>query len=362
MFSSMSGLRALGLPSSLDHSPPHTAHDLPPLDLFSLSSLLLVHSRFLLFSCTSGPLVVPPELVPCLLLTIFVLSCCVRVLVVLHLSLFSHCLLGPLVAAIGDFAATHRLDYTTRVVTVPPTHPRSAGGEPTLGCDVLEDSFKAVGLSVGSGHGLRYGTLEIRRHLPQRDYELHALDFSNAFLRGCLHEEIWLRRPPGFTGTFLPGTQVTLAKMKSELQKRYTCTDLGELRRYLGLQITKDRAARTITLSESHTVQQVLLRFGFQFSTTLLTPLVVDHGLTDPFPDEPFESNSPYAELVGCLMYTRSSSVAQSIAEAKINAGAMAVQKLCWLKFFFIDLGERPSSAPTLFADNKAMILLCREP
>ncbi|CAI7851754.1 unnamed protein product [Closterium sp. NIES-54] len=91
--------------------------------------------------------------------------------------------------------------------------------------------------------------------------------------------------------------------MKSELQKRYTCTDLGELRRYLGLQITKDRAARTITLSESHTVQQVLLRFGFQFSTTLLTPLVVDHGLTDPFPDEPFESNSPYAELVGCLMY-----------------------------------------------------------
>ncbi|CAI7866583.1 unnamed protein product [Closterium sp. NIES-53] len=38
----------------------------------------------------------------------------------------------------------------------------------------------------------------------------------------------------------------------------------------------------------------------FQFSTT---PLVVDHRLTDPFPDEPFESSGPYAELVGCLMY-----------------------------------------------------------
>ncbi|CAI7912857.1 unnamed protein product, partial [Closterium sp. NIES-54] len=36
----------------------------------------------------------------------------------------------------------------------------------------------------------------------QRDYELHSLDFSTAFLQGSLHEEIWLRRPPGFTGSF----------------------------------------------------------------------------------------------------------------------------------------------------------------
>ncbi|CAI7780494.1 unnamed protein product, partial [Closterium sp. NIES-53] len=51
---------------------------------------------------------------------------------------------------------------------------------------------------------------------------------------------------------------VALAEVKSKLQKRHTCTDLGELRRYLGLQITKDRAARTITLTHSHMVQQVL--------------------------------------------------------------------------------------------------------
>ncbi|CAI7806642.1 unnamed protein product, partial [Closterium sp. NIES-53] len=84
---------------------------------------------------------------------------------------------------------------------------------------------------------------------------------------GSLHEEIWLCRPLGFTGTFPPGTQTTLAALgfapstadpslflrtdtslppfyilvyvddlvfataglahvKSELQKRHTCTDL----------------------------------------------------------------------------------------------------------------------------------------
>ncbi|CAI7791370.1 unnamed protein product [Closterium sp. NIES-53] len=46
-------------------------------------------------------------------------------------------------------------------------------------------------------------TLRMLLHVAaQRDYEL-PLDFSTAFLQGSLHEEIWLRRPPGFTGTTL---------------------------------------------------------------------------------------------------------------------------------------------------------------
>ncbi|CAI7805117.1 unnamed protein product, partial [Closterium sp. NIES-54] len=46
-------------------------------------------------------------------------------------------------------------------------------------------------------------TLQVLLHAAaRRDYELHSLDFSTAFLQGSLHEEIWLRRPPGFTGSF----------------------------------------------------------------------------------------------------------------------------------------------------------------
>ncbi|CAI5955251.1 unnamed protein product [Closterium sp. NIES-64] len=54
-------------------------------------------------------------------------------------------------------------------------------------------------------------TLRVLLHVAaHRDYELHSLDFSTAFLQGSLHEEIWLRRPPGFTGSFPPGTQWSL--------------------------------------------------------------------------------------------------------------------------------------------------------
>ncbi|CAI7813112.1 unnamed protein product [Closterium sp. NIES-54] len=151
-------------------------------------------------------------------------------------------------------------------------------------------------------------SLRVLLHVAaQRNYELHSLDFSTAFLQGSLHEEIWLRRPPGLTRSFPARTQTTLAALgfapstadpllflrtdtslppfyvlvyvddlvfatadtealtlvKSELQKRHTCTDLGELHIYLGLQITRDRARRTITLTQTHTVHQVLQRFGF---------------------------------------------------------------------------------------------------
>ncbi|CAI7802895.1 unnamed protein product [Closterium sp. NIES-54] len=78
-------------------------------------------------------------------------------------------------------------------------------------------------------------TLRVLLHVAaQRDYELHSLDFSTTFLQGSLHEEIWLCRPPGFTGSFLADDLVfatadieALAHVKSELQKRHTCTYLA---------------------------------------------------------------------------------------------------------------------------------------
>ncbi|CAI7907385.1 unnamed protein product [Closterium sp. NIES-53] len=155
-----------------------------------------------------------------------------------------------------------------------------------------------------------------------------------------------------------------LTLVKSELQKRHTCTDLGELRSYLGLQITRDRARRTITLTQSHMVHQVLQCFGFHFSSPQPTPLSTGHSLSAPPSDESVEPSGSYPELVGCLITsgiglvlgrwgpivltghadaswsTRSSSVLSSSCEAEIYAGAMAAQELCWLTYHLTDLGE----------------------
>ncbi|CAI7819943.1 unnamed protein product [Closterium sp. NIES-54] len=307
-------------------------------------------------------------------------------------------------------------------------------------------------------------TLRVLLHVAaQRDYELHSLDFSTAFLQGSLHEEIWVRRPPGFTGSFPPGTQTTLAALgfapstanpslflrtdtslppfyilvyvddlvfatadtaglahvKSELQKRHTCTDLGELRSYLGLQITRDRAQRTITLTQSHMVQQVLQRFDFTYSSPQATPLSTRHSLSALPSDESIERSDPYPELhmaaakrvlrylcstsgLGLVLggqrpvvltghadtswaddqatqrssqgytfslgsgsvswrSTRSSSVLGSSCEAENYAGAMAAQELRWLTYLLTGLGEPPRSPSVLYVDNKAMLAFCWE-
>ncbi|CAI5996320.1 unnamed protein product [Closterium sp. NIES-64] len=79
-------------------------------------------------------------------------------------------------------------------------------------------------------------TLRVLLHIAaQRNYELHSLDFYTSFLQGSLHEENWLRRPPGFTGSFLlipsgaSGGQSTVSARRPELRwLTYLLTDLGE--------------------------------------------------------------------------------------------------------------------------------------
>ncbi|CAI7893839.1 unnamed protein product [Closterium sp. NIES-54] len=62
------------------------------------------------------------------------------------------------------------------------------------------------------------------------------------------------------------------------------------------------QAQRTITLTQSHMVQQVLQRFGFTYSSPQSTPLPTDHSFSAPPSDESVEPSGPYPKLVGCLM------------------------------------------------------------
>ncbi|CAI7747074.1 unnamed protein product, partial [Closterium sp. NIES-53] len=299
---------------------------------------------------------------------------------------------------------------------------------------------------------LKMTTLRVQLHVAaQHDYELHSLDFSTTFLQGSLHEAIYLRRPVydlqqaprewhdtprttlaalGFAPStanpslflrtdsslspfyvlvyiddlvFATADTEALALVKAEVKERDTCNDLGELRRYLGLQITQDRARRTITLTQSHMVQQILQRFDFSWSSPQPTPLSTVHSLSAPPSDESVEPSGPYPELVGCLMYLMTCTrpdLAYALSllahyvyigmglvlvglgsvvltghsdaswaddqtthccEAEIHAGAMAVQELRWLTYLLTDLGEWPRSPPILYVDNKAMIALCQD-
>ncbi|CAI7916642.1 unnamed protein product [Closterium sp. NIES-54] len=96
-------------------------------------------------------------------------------------------------------------------------------------------------------------------------------------------------------------TDAEMQEVKDELQRRLACKDLGEVRNYLGMEITRDLKAKTISLSQSFYIEKVLERFGMSKAKPIATPLAVGHQLSPPA--TPTDSSNPYAELVGALMY-----------------------------------------------------------
>ncbi|CAI5501195.1 unnamed protein product, partial [Closterium sp. Naga37s-1] len=252
---------------------------------------------------------------------------------------------SALVVELLDFAAACHLDFaTTLVAEFASASPPSVWGECALGTDVLEDrqeDFECLAAAVprfasmllaleGDPDAPDIPTLRSYAEAITGPYSSQwqaAMDAEmaswkstptnldaipclgrtyTAFFQDSLYEKIWLRLPPGFTGSFPAGTQWSLRRpvyglgqapckwydtlrttlaalgfapstanpslflrtdtslppfyvfvyvddlvfatadtealtlVKSELQKRHTCTDLGELRSYLGLQATRD--------------------------------------------------------------------------------------------------------------------------
>ncbi|CAI7818429.1 unnamed protein product, partial [Closterium sp. NIES-54] len=444
---------------------------------------------------------------------------------------------SALVAELVDFAAACRLDYAASLVAeYESVCPSSIGGECALGTDILEDRQEDLEcLAAAAPHLVsmllapdgdpdapdiptpRYyaeviaGTYvdEVPRHganivsgmwifrvkrppgsLPAfkarnvaRGFsQREGVDFFQTFFPTLkmttlrTHEEIWLRCPPGFTGSFPPGTQWSLqqpvyglrqaprewhetlrttlaalgfapstadpslflhtdtslflhtdtslppfyilvyiddfvfatadtealALVKSELQKRHTCTDLGhslsappsddsvepsgpcpklvgcimnlmtstrpDLAYPLGLvarymapgrhqKVHMDAAKRVLRYLCGTSGMGLVL--GGR-STVVLT----GHSDASWVDDQATQRSSQgYTFSLGSCSVswrsTRSSSVLSSSCEAEICATAMAAQELRWLTYLLTNLEERPRSPPVLYVDNKAAIALC---
>ncbi|CAI7799904.1 unnamed protein product [Closterium sp. NIES-53] len=275
-----------------------------------------------------------------------------------------------------EVAAACRLDYATALVAESDSaSPPFVGGECALGTDVLEDrqedfeclaaavprftsmllapegdagvkqppgsppAFKAryVARGFSQRQGVDYfqnfsptpkiTTLWVLVHVSaQCDYELHSLDLSTAFLQGSLHEEIWLRRPPGFTGSFPAGTHWSLRWLVYGLRQAprewhdtlrttlaalgftpsivdsslFLRTDTSPPPLYVFVYVddlvfaTVDTEALTLVNSELHKITPALTR---------PTPLSTSHSLSAPPSDESVEPSAPFPGLVGCLMY-----------------------------------------------------------
>ncbi|CAI7863761.1 unnamed protein product, partial [Closterium sp. NIES-54] len=259
-------------------------------------------------------------------------------------------------------------------------------------------------------------TLWVLPHVAaQRDYELHSLDFSTAFLQGNQHEEIWLRHPSGFTRSFFAGTQWSQRPVYGLRQA--PCEWHDTLRTTLAaLGFAPSTADPSLFLRNDTSLPPfyvlvyvddlVFATANTEALTLVKSELKKRHTCTDLVPPsgESVEPSGLYPELVGCLMYLMTctrpdqayllSILARYVAPGRhrpehweaakrvlrylcstsgmglvlggwgpvvLTGHADASWELRWLTYLLTDLGERPRSSPNLYVDNKAMIALCQE-
>jgi transposase InsO family protein len=99
-----------------------------------------------------------------------------------------------------------------------------------------------------------------------------------------------------------------LERFKKGLTRRFNMKDLGEAHFVLGIQVARDRQARTLSIGQKHYVESLVARFSMDQSHPVSTPMATGSTMTAAdcpnTPDQIEEMRHvPFQSAVGALMY-----------------------------------------------------------
>ena len=108
--------------------------------------------------------------------------------------------------------------------------------------------------------------------------------------------------------TITGSNRVLLNEIKRKIKSKYSLTDLGPVNWLLSIKITRDRAARTISLSQESYIDSILMHFNLTDAKPMSTPMDPSmRFLKDQSPQTLEEMaemrNVPYQEGTGSLQY-----------------------------------------------------------
>jgi transposase InsO family protein len=200
----------------------------------------------------------------------------------------------------------------------------------------------------------------------QEDWEIHQMDVKSAFLHPKIEEEVYMAQPEGFQqgdlvcrlhkalyglkqaprawyqeiNAFLQGIGLRnssadpnlymdannllllfvddvlifakgvkpLSKLKHQLSERYDMTDLGSVQQFLGMQIYRDRASRTIQICQTTYSRKILSKFGMDKCNGITTPmeqLPLQNNDSAASPDTQHYYQSVSGSLMHAMLGTR---------------------------------------------------------
>src|SRR6266481_7051327 len=93
-----------------------------------------------------------------------------------------------------------------------------------------------------------------------------------------------------------------MAELKKELKDNFTMTDLGEMKKILGIQVIWDQKAGTLKIMQGTYIDKILVRFNMAEANLVSTPLPKNIKLDD-IQVQTEDLSMLYAKAIGSLMY-----------------------------------------------------------
>ena len=94
-----------------------------------------------------------------------------------------------------------------------------------------------------------------------------------------------------------------MIKLKGELNEKFQMTELGEMKKILGIRIERDRKQGTLTMSQGHYINIILAQFNMSTAHPVSTPLHKMIKLNSSLDLMGPTIEVPYAKAIGSLMY-----------------------------------------------------------
>lgn len=152
-----------------------------------------------------------------------------------------------------------------------------------------------------------YGLRQAPRVWNQR---MNSFLLSNQFKRSCHDQCLYVKngkKPVYFLlyvdDCLLVGDKGEIEKLKLLLQSEFNMTDLGEIKKFCGIEVNIDFDRDEMYLNQNSFIQKVLERFQMNACKPVATPW---EKCKDTDDDTVFEDKLKYREAIGSLMYLMS--------------------------------------------------------
>ncbi|CAM8947754.1 unnamed protein product [Rhodiola kirilowii] len=179
-------------------------------------------------------------------------------------------------------------------------------------CFISGNAENTVYLLNKSLYGLKQSP---RQWYKRFDEFMLSCDFKRSSYDWCIYYKYWDNGSAIYLLLYVDDMLIAsdimqlISDIKEQLNAQFEMKDLGDAKKILGMEIVRDRGKGTLFLNQTNYLCKLVKKFDMSNAKSVLIPLAQHFKITNeqcPKNESELEhmSSVPYANAVGCLMYS----------------------------------------------------------